>query len=188
MEWACAPCTTATGRLASLRRESLPALGRTCQDTPVLDFWSPRVRRMESSRDIAGIIDVLGKGSPRARRAAANTLIRLPDPRSAELLSKALSSSDDPLLRRNAAIALGEVLGQPARHGPAIEQALIKALGDTDPSVRTMAVAAVGRSCPADALLPLIGLLDDPQRSVRSLATIVLRSYEDPRASEALSR
>jgi HEAT repeat protein len=104
-----------------------------------------------------------------------------------ELLAEALSS-DDPLLRRNAAIALGEVLGHRSGDEATIEAALIEALGDSDSSVRTMAVASLGRSRPSNALLPLISLLDDPQRSVRSLATVVLRRYEDPRASEALSR
>jgi HEAT repeat protein len=154
----------------------------------VLEFWSPRVRRMERSRDIAGIIDALGKGNPRTRRAAANALIRIPDPRSAGLLVQALSS-DDPLLRRNAAIALGEVLGvRGAADEPAIEAALVEALGDSDASVRAMAVASLGRTRPAAAIPALVGLLDDGRRPVRVLATIVLRGYDDPRATEALSR
>lgn len=153
----------------------------------MLDFWSPRVRRMERSRDVAGIIDVLGRGSPRARRTAANTLIRLPDSRSVQPLAEALSS-DDPLLRRNVAIALGEVLGQRPEDEATIEAALIGALGDPDSSVRMMAAASLGRTRPSNALLPLIGLLDDTRRSVSNLATVVLRSYEDPRAAEALSR
>jgi HEAT repeat protein len=139
---------------------------------------------MERTRDVAGIIDVLRGGSPRARRAAANTLIRLPDPRSVEPLAEGLSS-DDLMLRRNVAIALGEVRGQ---RESTIEAALIRALGDSDSSVRTMAAASLGRTRPSNALLPLIGLLDDPQRSVRNVAAVVLRDYEDPRAAEALSR
>src|SRR6185436_2066266 len=111
----------------------------------VLEFWSPRVRRMERSRDVAGIIDVLGRGSPRARRTAANTLIRLPDPRSVQPLAEALST-DDPLLRRNAAIALGEVFGQRPEDEATIEAALIGALGDPDSSVRMMAAASLGRT------------------------------------------
>jgi HEAT repeat-containing taxis protein len=154
----------------------------------MLEFWSPGVSRMERKRDVAGIIDVLRTGNQRARRTAANTLIRLPDPRAAEPLAAALTSAD-PLLRRNVAIALGEIrdTGQ-GLQAPTIEAALIRAVGDTDPSVRTMAAASLGRTRPEAALLPLIGLLDDPEPSVRRIATVVLRGYEDPRAAEALSR
>jgi HEAT repeat protein len=60
----------------------------------VLEFWSPRVRRLERKRDVAGILDVLSRGNLRARRAAANALIRLPDPRSADRLAEALADGD----------------------------------------------------------------------------------------------
>jgi HEAT repeat protein len=143
---------------------------------------------MERTRDIAGIIDVLREGNARGRRAAANTLIRLPDARAAAPLAEALSSSD-PILRRNVAIALGEI--RPQRSGDqaaTIEAALIRAVGDSEASVRTMAAASLGRTRPASALLPLIGLLDDPHGSVRKVASVVLRGYEDPRAAEALNR
>lgn len=154
----------------------------------MLDFWSPRVRRMERTRDVAGIVGVLRGGSQRARRAAANTLIRLPDPRAAEPLAEALSS-DDPLLRRNVAIALGEIRRPPSESGAkTIEAALIRALGDSDAGVRTMAAASLGWTRPSSALIPLIGLLDDKDTSVRKVATLVLRGYDDPRAAEALGR
>jgi HEAT repeat protein len=154
----------------------------------VLEFWSPRVRRLERKRDVAGILDALRRGRPRARRAAANALVRLPDPRSAEPLAAALAE-DDPLLRRNAAIALGEIRDTGSgREAATIDAALIRALGDPDASVRTMAAASLGRTRPAEALVPLIGLLDDPERPVRTTAAVVLRGYEDPRAAEALAR
>jgi HEAT repeat-containing taxis protein len=153
----------------------------------VLEFWSISVKRMERKRDIAGIIDVLGSGNRRARRAAANALIRVPDARSVQLLGEALSS-DDPMLRRNAAIALGEVVPfVSGREEEAIGAALIGALDDPDASVRTMAAASLGRTRPPNALVPLIELLDDSQPSVRKVATVVVRGYEDPRAVEALS-
>jgi HEAT repeat protein len=142
---------------------------------------------MEHARDVAGVIDALGTGSPRTRRAAANALIRIPDPRASGALVEALSS-DDVLLRRNAAIALGEVLGTRPSDQTAIDTALTAALADPDPSVRTMAAASLGRTRPEAAVPGLIGLLDDQQPSVRSLARIVLRGYDDPRAAEALSR
>jgi HEAT repeat protein len=143
---------------------------------------------MERTRDIAGIVGVLSSGSPRARRAAANTLIRLPDPRAVEPLAEALAS-DDHLLRLNVAIALGEIRPERTGSGSAtIVAALIRALGDSDSGVRTMAAASLGSMRPSSALLPLIDLLDDPKPSVRKIATIVLSDYEDPRAAEALNR
>lgn len=154
----------------------------------MLEFWSPRVRRMERARDVAGIVDVLRNGNPRARRAAANTLIRLPDPRAVEPLAEAFAS-DDPVLRLNAAIALGEIRRQPTASGAAtIEAALIRALGDSHPGVRAMAAASLGSIRPASAIVPLVALLDDPHASVRKVATLVLRGYDDPRAAEALRR
>ncbi len=153
----------------------------------MLDFWSPRVRRMERKRDVAGIIDVLRSGSARARRAAANTLIRVPDARSAGPLAEALSSTD-PLLRRNAAIALGEIgRALPPEQAAAIDTALIGALSDADASVRTMAAAALGRTRPPAASAPLTGLLDDPVPSVRTIATLVLHRYDAPAPTDAPS-
>ena len=154
----------------------------------MLEFWSPRVRRLERKRDVAGILDVLSGGGLRARRAAANALIRLPDPRSADRLAEALAA-DDALLRRNAAIALGEIRDTGSgREAATIDAALIRALGDADASVRTMAAASLSRTRPVDALLPLIGLLDDPEAPVRKTAAVALRGYQDPRAAEALDR
>jgi HEAT repeat protein len=152
----------------------------------VLDFWSPRVQRLERRRDVAGIIDVLRSGSPRARRAAANTLIRLPDPRSVDVLAESLAV-DDPLVRRNAAIALGEIRDTGSgREAATVHAALIRALADGDASVRTMAAASLGRTRPPEALTALLGLLQDPAPPVRKTVAVVLRGYDDPRAAEAL--
>jgi hypothetical protein len=154
----------------------------------VLEFWSPRVARMERKRDIAGIVDVLRRGSPRARRAAANTLIRLPDPRAVDALAEALGAGD-PLLRRNAAIALGEIRDTGSgRESAAVGTGLVGALRDPDASVRAMAAASLGQSRPADALEPLLGLLEDDVPTVRRAAAVVLRGYDDPRAARAEAR
>jgi HEAT repeat protein len=153
----------------------------------VLEFWSPQVRRLEAKRDVAGILDVLRRGRPRARRAAANTLIRLPDPRAVEALAQALAA-DDPLLRRNAAIALGEIHDTGSgREAATVHAGLIRALDDADASVRAMAAASLSRTRPPEALRPLIDRLDDPELAVRKTAALVLRGYEDPRAAEALA-
>jgi HEAT repeat protein len=143
---------------------------------------------MERRRDVAGIIGTLQTGGSRARRAAANTLIRLPDPRAVEALTEALAA-DDPLLRRNAAIALGEIRDTGSgREAAAVHRALVQALSDADSTVRTMAAASLSRTRPPEAVTPLIRCLDDPVSSVRKTATLALRGYEDPRAAEALAR
>jgi HEAT repeat protein len=142
---------------------------------------------MERRRDVAGIIQVLRTGSLRARRAAANTLIRLPDPRSVKALAEALTDNDDSLLRRNAAIALGEI--HDAGSGEEAEithAALIRGLADSDSTVRTMAAASLSHTRPAEALTPLVHCLDDPEPVVRKTAAITLRGYQDPRAPKAL--
>jgi HEAT repeat protein len=144
---------------------------------------------MERKRDVAGIIQVLRTGSVRARRAAANTLIRLPDPRSVEALAEALTDNDDSLLRRNAAIALGEIQDAGSgREAQIAHSALILGLADGDSTVRTMAAASLSRTRPTEALTPLIRCLDDADQAVRKTAAVALRGYEDPRAAEALAR
>lgn len=143
---------------------------------------------MERRRDIAGIIDTLRAGSARARRTAANTLIRVPDPRAADVLVEALGS-DDPLLRRNAAIALGEIRDTGSgREAATVNAGLIGALADPNASVRAMAAASLGQNRPPEAVEALVLLLDDDVPSVRTAATVVLRGYDDPRAAQAVAR
>ena len=104
---------------------------------------------MERKRDVAGIIDVLRSGKRARATHRGEHPDQVPDARAAEALAAALTS-DDPLLRRNVAIALGEIrdTGQ-GLQAPTIEAALIRAVGDTDPSVRTMAAASLGSTRPS---------------------------------------
>jgi HEAT repeat protein len=152
----------------------------------MLEFWSPRVQRMRRRRDIAGLLEALLTGSARERRAAANALITAPDLRSVEPLAAALKD-DDPLLRTNAALALGEL--QDARPGADLTRIvgpLLAALSDPAPPVRAMAASALGRTRTPEALEPLIAAAGDPDTGVRMSARAVLRGYDDPRAAEAL--
>jgi len=154
----------------------------------MLEFWSPRVDRSRKRRDIPGIVAALRSGGLRTRRAAANSLISVPDARATGALVEALNDHDV-LVRTNAALALGE-LGGPQTAGELLKArgALIDALGDSEPRVRAMAASALGRSKSPEAVEALIGALEDEDPLVRRTATVVLEAYDDPRAAEALAR
>jgi HEAT repeat protein len=150
----------------------------------VLEFASLRVRRLRASRDVAGLVETLDSGGARDRRAAANALITIPDPRAVDSLIRALRSPD-PLLRVNAALALGELQG-PRPEYAGIREPLVEALQDESPPVRAMAASALGRRKDADSVPALARLLDDGDALVRKTTAAVLRDFDDPRADEAL--
>ena len=151
----------------------------------MLDFFSPSVTRLRRRRDVAGLIQTLRTGSQRDRRAAANALILIPDPRAAEPLTTALRDSD-PLVRQNAALALGELQGPRPDYDATVEP-LVAALEDSSPPVRAMAASALGRRKDSRALPGLISLLGDENAGVRTTARAVLASFDDARAREALA-
>jgi HEAT repeat protein len=153
----------------------------------VLEFLSPKVARLRRRRDVAGLLDVLRSGGERDRRAAANALIAIPDPRTVEPLTAALKDAD-PLLRTNAALALGELQdGRPDADLSPIVEPLVEALRDPAPEVRAMAASALGRTRTQTALEPLIQALQDSSTTVRLTAKAVLAGYDDPRAREAVA-
>ena len=152
----------------------------------MLEFWPPRVARLRRRRDVAGLVDVLRVGGERDRRAAANALISIPDPRTIGPLTDALKDAD-PLLRTNAALALGELQdGRPDADLTPIVGPLVEALEDPAPEVRAMAASALGRTRTASALEPLIAALHDASTTVQLTAKAVLAGYDDPRAREAI--
>jgi HEAT repeat protein len=153
----------------------------------VLEFLSPKVARLRRRRDVAGLLGVLRSGGERDRRAAANALIAIPDPRTVEPLTAALKDAD-PLLRTNAALALGELQdGRPDADLSPIVEPLVEALRDPAPEVRAMAASALGRTRTQTALEPLIQALQDSSTTVRLTAKAVLAGYDDPRAREAVA-
>jgi HEAT repeat protein len=154
----------------------------------VLEFWSPRVDRSRRRRDVPAIVEALRGGGVRARRAAANALIAIPDTRATDALVAGLRD-DDALVRTNAALALGELTG-PQSEGEVLKArgALVDALRDSEPRVRAMAASALGRTKANEAVEPLIGALDDADSLVRRTVTVVLRAFDDPRAAAALAR
>ena len=150
----------------------------------MLEFFSPRVSRLRTRRDVPGLIEVLQRGRPRARRAAANALIEIPDPRAIDPLLTALRD-DDTLVRLNAALALGEFQGRPEL--PKIVEPLSGALGDGSPLVRAMAASALARAKDPAAVPALIGALDDADRGVSATVEAVLPTFDDPRVEQALA-
>lgn len=154
----------------------------------MLDFWSPRVDRSRRRRDVPGIVEALRTGGLRTRRAAANALVAIPDSRATDALVSALTD-DDELVRTNAALALGELAGpQSAGEVLKVRGALVDALRDPQPRVRAMAASSLGRAKSAEALEPLIGVLQDDDLLVRRTATVVLEGFDDPRATDALAQ
>jgi HEAT repeat protein len=150
----------------------------------VREFFSPRVAARRRRRDIPGLIDALRHRNPRARRAAANALIEIPDPRAIDALVAALRDDDD-LVRVNAALALGEFQGRPEL--ATIVGPLTGALRDRSSLVRAMAASALARAKDPGAVPALIDALDDESENVRATAAAVLPSFDDERAAEALA-
>jgi HEAT repeat protein len=151
----------------------------------VLDFFAPSVTRLRRRRDLAGLIEALRSGQVRVRRAAANALILMPDPRAAEPLTAALRDPDE-LVRVNAALALGELQGPRPEYERTLEP-LLAALDDPSAQVRAMAASALGLRKDARAIAGLVRHLDDESALVRTTALVVLRGFDDSRAREALA-
>ncbi len=142
----------------------------------MLEFYSPKIKRMRRKRDVAGLIEALKEGGPRVRRAAANALIEMPDHRALEPLVAALADSDA-AVRANAALALGEFEhSKPETLGTIVEP-LAAAFDDESPPVRAMAAAALGRMKSPRAVGPLTGLLNDESELVRTTAMWVLHGF-----------
>ena len=144
----------------------------------MLEFFSPKIERMKRKRDVAGLIEALEEDGPRVRRAAANALVEIPDPRALEPLVAALADPD-PAVRANAALALGEFEHpRPETLGTMVER-LAAALNDESPSVRAMAASALGRMKSSRAAEPLTALLSDESALVRTTAMWVLQGFTD---------
>jgi HEAT repeat protein len=150
------------------------------KDSRVLEFFAPRVRRLQRRGDVAGLVGALASSSARVRRVAANALVERSDLRAVEPLTKALRD-DDELVRANAALALGELEDRrPETPVEAAVEPLIGALGDESPTVRAMASSALGRRRDPRAVEPLERLLQDDDEVVRHTAAAVLHAFRAP--------
>ena len=150
-------------------------------------FSSRRVDGLRRRRDVAGLVDQLQNGGEQDRRAAANALVAIPDPRAVDPLVDALGAGDW-LLRLNAAIALGEYRESPFDGDiRRIVDPLTQALLDQQPSVRAAAASALGQLRDPAAVEPLIETLDDDNAAVGKTAALVLRGFDDERARAAIA-
>ncbi|MAH17799.1 MAG: hypothetical protein CL960_04855 [Euryarchaeota archaeon] len=93
------------------------------------------VKRMETEKDVDGLIEALGDGGPDVRKAAAGALGEIGEP-AVESLIKALGDRDRNV--RKAAVEILRVLGDERAVAP-----LIMALGDDYDGVRKVAAGAL---------------------------------------------
>ncbi len=170
-------------------------------------FRPPDIEKLKAKGDVPGLIKVLGYQKDAygvMRRAAAETLGQIGDPRAVEPLIAALR---DDGVRMAAIEALGQI------RDPRAVEPLAAALNDREYSCREAAAEALGKigdpraieplvaalrhtASPAAAALaqigdprvvePLIAALGDKDRDVRKVAATVLGSIGDARAVEPL--
>ena len=95
-------------------------------------------------------------------------------------LAGLLVESEDPVVRRVAAVRLGQA------KGPAATEALTNALSDSDGIVRRRAVQALGRLGNKAAPELIRVALDDPEATVRRFAVMTLGRLEGDRTIDAL--
>ena len=141
---------------------------------------------------VAGVIGVYVQ--PRANRsinsAAAFEAARFHDqpwsvpPELSTALVKALAD-EEPVVRRDAAYAVGIVLTPPVTDAVAFE--ILASLSDREPSVRVAAARALGRLRVQDAGVPLIGRVNDEDLDVRLASMCALGDLRYERAVLALT-
>jgi HEAT repeat protein/beta-lactamase regulating signal transducer with metallopeptidase domain len=161
---------------------------------------------------ISDLIPLLGDAEVAVRRAAAEALLHMPDPRAIAALVEALRSDADASVRELAAQALGQIDDERAVPGltaalraeriPAVRRkivwalaeiesasaaaAFIEALRDDDAEVRQYAIAGVGSLELKSAAPQIIPLLRDPNADVRSRAAWALGELKSSAALEEL--
>ncbi len=111
---------------------------------------------------------------PRLQRYLVMVLGRVGDGAAVPVLTRALAADDDTETRMGAAWALG-ALGRPEG-----VPALLAALEDTEPGVRTVAAYALGSLKAPSAAEPLRQRLEDPAADVRWNAALALAQLGDP--------
>ena len=164
-------------------RVGVPArgLGGSIGGGPALarGFDQGRFRRRSdtSSAVVAALIEALKDGSPDVRRAAAQSLGNLGDPRAVTGLMGVLAD-ENPEVRVASAQALGEL------HDPKSVDALAGHLHDPVSEVRRAVVQALGGMEHGVSAEVFRGVLDDPDAEIRLAAVQAIGERKD-RASEA---
>ncbi|MDD1706235.1 MAG: HEAT repeat domain-containing protein [Methanoregulaceae archaeon] len=131
----------------------------------ILSFAS--VKKMTERRDVPGLIRALRNRDPAVQYEAVEALGKIGDPAATEALIEALTGDQYSGIRWKAAEALGKI-GAPAVPG------LIRALKNPDDDIRWKAAVTLGEIGDARAVGPLLELLGDEDRFVRSRASYAL--------------
>ncbi len=164
--------------------------------------------RIGDPRGVEPLIAVLSDTDWYVRSIAAEALGRTGDPRAVEPLLPTLRwekyfnpagdglaalgelslepllaalEDDDPIVRRNAAYALGRM-----GHGRAVKP-LIRLLDDEESRVRANATTALGRTGDGQGIEPLAAALKDTDSRVRACAATALGEIHDVRVVEPLA-
>jgi hypothetical protein len=137
------------------------------------------VKRLREQGDIPGLIRALRNRDPAVQYDAVEALGELADPAATDALMSALTGDKYSGIRWKAAEALVKI-GEPA------VPSLIAALTHSDEGVRWKAAVTLGEIGDQRGIIPLIGLLSDTDRFVRSRAAYAL-GLAGPPAIPALS-
>jgi hypothetical protein len=139
-----------------------------------LSFGS--VKKLSERRDVPGLIRALKKRDPAVQYEAVEALGTIGDPAATDALMDALTGDQYSGIRWKAAEALGKI-GVPA------VPRLIGALKNPDEDIRWKAAVVLGEIRDARAVGPLVDLLGDEDRFVRSRAAYALGVIGPPAIS-----
>jgi HEAT repeat protein len=131
------------------------------------------ITRMKSARDVRGLIRLLNHRDPDVQYEAAGALGDIRDPGAVEPLVTALKNDEISGVRWKAAEALSKI------GAPAVD-ALIGALRHDDDDVRWKAAIALGEIGDPRSIDPLLILLCDEDRFVKSHAAYALSMIGEP--------
>lgn len=169
--------------------------------------------RMNDRRAVTALLKVIDDEDSRVRQAAIRAAVTTDDERAVRPLRSMLTGEDERLARDGAwglaglgdagLTALLEVarssdpqhrrralsgLARLVEDQPRAREALLAALKDTDPSVRSSAVSSLDDIGGDEAFARLSEMMADPSPEVQRSAIRTLARMEDPRAVETLSR
>jgi HEAT repeat protein len=142
-------------------------------------FFGTDVKKLKETRNVHRLILALKNKDPTVQYDAAEALGDIGDKRAVEPLATALCNGEYSGVRWKAAEALSKI-------GPPAVEALIGALRNADDDVRWKAAIALGEIGDIRAVDPLILLLCDEDRFVKSHAALALGALGEPAVSPLL--
>lgn len=144
-------------------------------------IWNGRGKHSGDTNSVAvpALLEALKDPAVEVRRAAAQSLANLEDPRTVPGLIEALKDSDKEV-RQSSAQGLGQLGDERAIDG------LIGVMKDSDPEVRQAAVEALGELRSQKAIPGFTYALKDENKEVRRAAIQALGSLENPKPVDAL--